>query len=157
MVLASASGQYKVSLYATGNVAGKTSGDDYSLLSVTGQNVIGPAENTGNNVYLGLLAPIRYVFTGVQIYDMKTTKLFQNYPNPFKTNTVIPFIIAGQEKVKLTVYDILGRPVKVLINKQMPPGKHEVIFNGNNVSPGLFFYRLDVNNFQKTKSMVLTK
>jgi hypothetical protein len=157
MIMSILSGQYQVSMYVSGNVAGETSGNNYSLLLVTGQNVIGPVEEADNNAYLGLLAPIRYIFTGVELYDLKKTKLFQNYPNPFKTNTIISFVIAKQGKVELTVYDILGHPVKVLLNKQLPAGKHEVIFNATNVSQGLFFYRMDVDNFQKTKSMVLIR
>jgi len=65
-------------------------------------------------------------------------------------------------KVKLTVYDMLGREVKSLVNSQLSTGRHEYQFEGSNFSSGIYFYRIEaVDNsgkkFVQTKRMVLVK
>ena len=59
--------------------------------------------------------------------------------------------------VTLKVYDILGREVKTLINGQMQAGNHSVSFNGSNLASGVYFYRIQVENFIQTKKLVLLK
>jgi len=102
-------------------------------------------------------------------YDGKTTgindkkievssyKLSQNYPNPFNPTTTIEYAIPRQELVTLKVYDILGREVKTLVNGQMQAGNHSIIFNGNNLASGVYFYRIQAGNFVQTKKLVLLK
>lgn len=149
--------QNKIPLYASGNAAGYSMGTDNSNLSVTGQNVIGVTANTNNTVYIGLLAPVRYVLTDVKTTEIGSTHLYQNFPNPFKQNTTISFEIAKTEKVKLTVVDILGQHVDLLLDQYLFPGKHHVFFNAENTKPGMYFYRLETTDFRATKNMILTK
>ena len=59
--------------------------------------------------------------------------------------------------VTLKVYDILGREVATLVNKQLTPGKYSVKFDGSNLSSGIYFYRLDAGSFVKTKKLILLK
>jgi len=157
MIFGAASGQHQVPLYAPGNSAGLSTGDSYSLLSVTGQNAIGTTNNNSYQVHLGLLGPIRFVFTDSEIVDLGLNQLNQNYPNPFTSITTIPFEISRQGKVQLTLFNMLGQPVDIIVARKMPAGKHQIEFIGDNLSPGLFYYQLKVNGFQDTKSMVLTK
>ena len=150
-------GQYGVPLYTSGNSAGYITGDAYNLLSVTGQSLIGQASGTTYEAYLGLLPPLRVVLTDIQINQMELSRLFQNYPNPFRKRTTIPFQLARQGKVTLTVYNLMGQPVEVLVNKNMPPGKHLVEFNAEKMAPGLFLYTITIGGHVQTKNMVLTK
>lgn len=76
-----------------------------------------------------------------------------NYPNPFQNWTTIVFESA-QEWVKLSVFDVLGHEVKVLTNQQFPAGKHEIRFDATQLPPGNYYYRLQMEGRQKTKSMV---
>ncbi|KUG26183.1 hypothetical protein ASZ90_003979 [hydrocarbon metagenome] len=90
--------------------------------------------------------------------------LHQNYPNPFNPSTKIKFTIpnVGDEnfrplQTKLIVFDLLGREVKTLVNRQMQPGTYEVIFDASNLPSGVYFYRLTNGNFSQTKKMLLMR
>ena len=95
----------------------------------------------------------------------KEIKLFQNYPNPFNSKSKIKISIPENEKwkmengiVALKVYDILGKEVKTLINEKLKPGTYEVIFDGSNLSSGLFYYTLIEDGKRiDTKKLILLK
>lgn len=83
--------------------------------------------------------------------------LYQNYPNPFNPKTKISFSIPKSGFVRLTVYDILGREIETLVAEKMTAGMHEVGFDGKNLASGVYFYRLDTDNFTETRKMMLVK
>jgi len=83
--------------------------------------------------------------------------LSQNYPNPFNPSTKIKFTIPEQTNVKLVIYDITGKEIETLINKEMRPGSYEVNFNGKDLSSGIYFYRLTAGSKYKTGKMLLIK
>ncbi len=84
-------------------------------------------------------------------------ELFQNYPNPFNPNTTIAYSLSQFAIVKLKVYDNMGREVKTLVNKVMPPGRHEVMFETEGLASGVYHYRLYADKQVFTKSMMLLK
>jgi len=90
--------------------------------------------------------------------------LFQNYPNPFNPTTIIEYTIpvlealhATSQQIQVKVYDILGREVTTLVNKKQKPGSYKVQFNATNFTSGIYFYKLKVGKFIKTRKMVLVK
>ncbi|MCC6866402.1 MAG: T9SS type A sorting domain-containing protein [Ignavibacteria bacterium] len=83
--------------------------------------------------------------------------LKQNYPNPFNPVTNIKFGIPSASFVKLVVYDITGREVAMLVNKQMNAGNYTVDFDASQFASGLYFYRIDANGFTDVKKMILIK
>jgi len=91
--------------------------------------------------------------------------LYQNYPNPFNPTTKISFTIpnvvdalnASTTFVSLIVYDILGREIPTLINKENLTGYNEVEFDASNLSSGVYFYRLSFGEYSMTKKMLLIK
>ena len=98
--------------------------------------------------------------TGVNLISDKIPseyKLFQNYPNPFNPSTQIRFDIPGKVFVSLKVFNILGREVKTLVNEMKDAGSYSADFNGNELSSGLYFYRLITGNFTETKKMLMIK
>ncbi|RMG33624.1 MAG: T9SS C-terminal target domain-containing protein, partial [Methanobacteriota archaeon] len=83
-----------------------------------------------------------------------TYELMPNFPNPFNPETNITFQVASEGKVTLTIYDVLGRKVRTLLNKSLIPGKYSVIWDGTNeenqpVPSGIYFYRLRATAKQK--------
>lgn len=74
----------------------------------------------------------------------KEIYLFDNYPNPFNPSTKIGFRVTNSGFVSLKVYDILGREVKTLINKEMIPGKYEILFDASGLPAGVYVYSLYV-------------
>jgi len=83
--------------------------------------------------------------------------LEQNYPNPFNPMTSINYSIITEGRVNLTVYDILGNEVAVLVNKDQVAGNYKIEFNAADVPSGVYFYRLRVGEFTSTKKMVIIK
>jgi photosystem II stability/assembly factor-like uncharacterized protein len=88
--------------------------------------------------------------------------LFQNYPNPFNPVTKIRFDIPSEgkslkAKVKILVYDILGKEIATLVNEQLQPGTYEVTFDGSQLPSGVYFYQLRAGEFSETKKMILLK
>jgi subtilisin family serine protease len=88
--------------------------------------------------------------------------LDQNYPNPFNPTTEIKFGVPATDLVRLEVYDIMGRRVATLANEEMTAGTHSVIWNGTNdsgdqVTSGVYFYRLSQGDNTLTKKMIMLK
>jgi hypothetical protein len=83
--------------------------------------------------------------------------LGQNYPNPFNSSTIIDFTLPLKGKVKLFVYDILGKEVAVPVDEELNPGHYSVDFNANNLTSGIYFYRLQTTNYSETKRMIILK
>ncbi|MCX7877512.1 MAG: T9SS type A sorting domain-containing protein [Ignavibacteria bacterium] len=84
-------------------------------------------------------------------------ELMQNYPNPFNPATTIKFAMPKAENVKLTIFDILGREVAVLVNEFRTAGVYEVNFDASLHASGVYFYRLETPQFTDTKKMLLVK
>jgi len=89
--------------------------------------------------------------------------LHQNYPNPFNPTTTISFDIPEEkEHVKLTVYDLRGRHVKTLVDSELEPGSHKVVWDGrtehgNTVSSGVYIYNITSNNTSYSRKMIMIK
>jgi hypothetical protein len=83
--------------------------------------------------------------------------LSQNYPNPFNPSTKIQYSISSNQIVKLKIYDVLGKEITTLVNKEQSAGTYEVNFDGNNLTSGIYFYTITAGNYTDTKSMILMK
>ena len=83
--------------------------------------------------------------------------LEQNYPNPFNPTTVISGQWTADSRVRLVVYDLLGREVAVLADSRYPAGKYSFTFDARNLSSGVYFYRLSAGSFTAVRKMSLIK
>jgi hypothetical protein len=83
--------------------------------------------------------------------------LAQNYPNPFNPSTVIGFGLPHKSAVQLTVYNTLGQQVAVLQNGAQEAGYHELKFDGTGLSSGVYFYKLQADDFIQTRKLLLLK
>lgn len=84
-------------------------------------------------------------------------KLFQNYPNPFNPTTKLRFALTRISIVKLVVYDVLGKQIETLINDQLNSGIYEVDWNASQYPSGVYYYKIDSEEYTETKRMVLLK
>ena len=98
-----------------------------------------------------------------EIVDVvRNFEIKQNYPNPFNPSTKIKYEIPDQARndnvyVTLKIYDILGREVAMLVNKQQKSGHYEVEWNADNHSSGVYFYRIRAGEFIMTRKMLLLR
>ncbi len=90
-------------------------------------------------------------------------RLSQNYPNPFNPSTTIEYQIPQATFVTIKVYDILGKEIVTLVNKEMPAGVHEVNFSAvetlhaTSLPSGLYLYKISAGNFEQMRKMLLLK
>ncbi|MBX3007199.1 MAG: T9SS type A sorting domain-containing protein [Melioribacteraceae bacterium] len=91
-----------------------------------------------------------------------TYALAQNYPNPFNPETAISYTLAAPQFVSVKIYDALGKEIRTLVNQEREAGSYKTNWNGtddngNLVSSGIYFYKINAGNFTQTKKMVLAK
>ncbi|MDR3626938.1 MAG: T9SS type A sorting domain-containing protein [Ignavibacteriaceae bacterium] len=87
----------------------------------------------------------------------KGFNLQQNYPNPFNPNTTIEYSIPAVLNVTLKVYDLLGREVTTLVNKEQLAGSYKVNFNATGLASGVYLYRLTAGKYSKANKLILLK
>jgi hypothetical protein len=85
------------------------------------------------------------------------TKLYANYPNPFNPTTSINYVLAHAALVKIEIFDILGRRIAVLVNENQKAGKHIIPFDGQHLTSGIYFVRMQADGYINTNKMVLLK
>lgn len=84
-------------------------------------------------------------------------ELYQNYPNPFNPTTLIQFNLPHSGLVTIKIYDVLGREIYTLLEKELNSGKHIVKFDGSGLNSGVYIYRIATNGYQISKKMLLVK
>jgi len=99
------------------------------------------------------------VVTGINEDELvpKNFELKQNYPNPFNPDTRIKYKLPKESFVVISIFDMLGREVAVLVNENQTIGTHEVVFNGDNLPSGAYLCKMTAGNFTDSKKMVLVK
>jgi hypothetical protein len=93
----------------------------------------------------------------VEITSPVQFELAQNYPNPFNPSTTIRFSLPQNSNVTLKVYNALGQEVSTLINRVMDAGAHSINFDASMMNSGIYFYRLDTDQFSEVRKMTLIK
>jgi parallel beta-helix repeat protein len=102
---------------------------------------------------------------GVDHYPKATPKAFslaQNYPNPFNPSTTIEYALPRDTWIRITIYNILGKKVRTLVNERQPAGGKRITWDGKNdegdeVASGIYFYQIKTGEFSQSKKMVVLK
>ena len=81
----------------------------------------------------------------------------QNYPNPFNQSTTIEYQLPTEGKVKLTVFDLSGHEIAILVNEYKPAGVHKMNFKSNKLSAGTYFYRIQAGEYTETKKLIVLR
>jgi len=146
------------------------------------------AEDLDDNAYLWDNVPLNTYYWSVEVQDLEGETayssvqtfqvdyvmgidgsmipvefaLLQNYPNPFNPITTLRYDIPENSRVNITIYDMLGRQVKTLINQTQDAGYRSIIWDATNdygkpVSAGLYLYQIQAGEYMQTKKMVLLK
>jgi predicted esterase len=108
-----------------------------------------------------LVTNIALAINNIQSGIPNSFELSQNYPNPFNPSTVISYQLPVSSKVTLKIYDLLGREIATLVNEEQSAGWKEVEFQSTvgsgQLASGIYFYKLQTNNFIETKKMLIIK
>ncbi len=107
-------------------------------------NVTGYSNNTTGVTTISSAIPFEY-------------SLLQNYPNPFNPVTNIEFGISNFEFVTLKIYDNLGKEIATLVNGNLNPGTYKYSFDAAGLTSGIYYYKLETDNFSATRKMLLVK
>lgn len=83
--------------------------------------------------------------------------LYQNFPNPFNPVTYISFDIPKVSFTRLTIYDVLGKEISVIVNEILAAGRYKVDWNADKFASGIYFYKIDAGGFVDRKKMVVLK
>lgn len=83
--------------------------------------------------------------------------LYQNYPNPFSSETKMNFCLSSSQFVTLTVYDLMGHELEILVNQFMKSGNNLAVLKAGNVRNGLFYNCLKAGDYSETKKLILVR
>jgi len=84
-------------------------------------------------------------------------KVYQNYPNPFNPSTSISFYIPASQFIEITVYDVLGHKVEILISEKVSAGRHSYRWQADNYNSGVYFYKIRAGQEIKVNKMILSR
>ena len=134
----------------------------YRVSGTLGEPFVGRAASSSFIVTLGFWAtvpPETTAPTAIEAIDAvpKRFSLDQNYPNPFNPATRIRYALPEPASARLTIYDVLGREVSVLVDRRQAAGTYEVTFEAGDLPSGVYFYRLETGPFSEIRQMLLVK
>jgi len=133
-------------------------GDYYGLISIESNDSNNPTVTVPCTLTVSSEVGIDEIAGNMPV----SFSLDQNYPNPFNPRTEVRFALPARSNVNLAVYDLLGRHVKTLVSGELDAGYHVVTWNGddgagNAVSSGIYFYKIETNDFSMTRKMIMLK
>jgi hypothetical protein len=155
----SALAQYRARSGVVGNGGGRSTSSNYGTQGTGGQAVVGTPDSDNYHGGAGYWQQSgASVTTADQPNNLpKSYQLFQNFPNPFNPYTTIEFALPSKSRVRLSVYDVAGRLVATLVDKEMDPGVHAVEWDVGSLPSGIYFYRIRARHFSQSRKMVLLK
>jgi hypothetical protein len=128
----------------------KSAGSD---ATITGSRDLNPSLDYYTFMYGGIIDNI-----GVISYEAPGSfSLHQNYPNPFNPSTKIRFAVQKFSPVNISVYDVMGREVENLLQRELTPGTYEIEWSASKFTSGIYFYRFTASDFTEIKKMILLK
>lgn len=126
-----------------------------------GSTIQGYGENLGGNLKYTAIKITDYTSANPNVVPQAEV-LSQNFPNPFNPTTTIKYQLKNSGYVSIDVFNVKGQKVTTLVNRNLPSGRHEVVWNGtddngNSVSSGMYFYRLQNDEASEIRKMMLLK
>jgi hypothetical protein len=131
--------------------------DLVSIATAYVQIQVGTFRNPEDRITLDFTATTDPTVSVRETNMLSSYNLYQNYPNPFNPTTMINYNVGEPGLVQLKVYNVLGIEVATLVNEQQNSGDYLIDFNAADLSSGVYFYSLTVNNFTQTRKMILEK
>ncbi len=133
---------------------------DTTIVTLTEFDFLGNPRIFGAEIDMGAIENQGNVSNNeIYAYDIKS---LSNYPNPFNPQTEIKFSLAEEGRAELSIYNLKGQKVRTLVNDHINQGEHSIVWNGkdsnnNDVSSGVYFYKLKTEKHSETSKMLLLK
>lgn len=134
------------------------------IKSAVGQAFVGTMQQSNTRLETGFLAHplLRDLIISVSEKEdalelPSEYELEQNYPNPFNPSTTIAFALPKSSIVALKLFDMFGRELATLAEGKFSAGRHQVVFDATSFPSGVYFYRLQANEFSQTRRLTLIK
>ena len=162
---ASTQATYQLRSSVLGAAGSSTTGGEYNSKGTLGQSMaMGTCGSSDDTLYAGFWKSyLMMIRTSVsETPEPLVNRLYQNFPNPFNPTTTIKYSLAKASPVQITIYNVAGQVVKLLVNEHKPKGRYNALWNGINdrgemVSSGVYFYLLRIGAFTDVKKMVILK
>lgn len=152
------SGQIRSSVDFGSNWTVQNSGTTAALFDVDFiTQRIGSAVGDNMTVLLTRNGGSTYVEDRRTAFHTDSYQLYNNFPNPFNPSTKISYFLPRRGYVRLRIFNILGQHVETLVNEEKNGGNYSVQWEPNNVSSGVYFYRLEINGVSLTRKMLYLK
>jgi hypothetical protein len=134
----------------------------YSVEQTTDGGFVFVGKTGSSNIDVLMVKIAPEIEVGINEVLFTKYSIHQNYPNPFNPETTLRYDLPENSLVNITIYDIMGREVKTLINHTQDAGYRSVIWDATNdygkpVSAGIYLYQIQAGEFVQTKKMVLLK
>jgi len=109
----------------------------------------------GGGVFVDSIG-ITEIFTSInETMNVDKIQLYQNIPNPFNVKTKLGFFLPKDEKIRLSIYDINGQLVKIILDEKIPSGEHYIDFYQMELSSGIYYYSIETNEKKKVKKFLI--
>lgn len=151
---------YKITFTSACSIT--STNDRFRVTQIVGQFVSGSSSNKEYFHTTGIINQNGLLTTGFERDDLPLPtdySLSQNFPNPFNPETKINYELPYSVPVQIKIYDMLGREVVQLVNKEQNAGRYSISFNTQmfGLSSGVYIYRIHAGDFFQTKKMILMK
>jgi hypothetical protein len=155
---APAMAQYQINESVIGSGGGGASGGSYQIVGTIGQPAIGVTSGGSYINEIGFWYQPGWILTGIDDGGVpKSFSLGQNFPNPFNPVTTFRLAVPTTARVNVTLYDVAGRVVRELADKEFEPGYHEIPLRADGLATGVYFCRMTSGNFTETRKLLLLK
>jgi len=132
----------------------------FILAGTVGQATIGYSSSPAYEDQAGFWDPLYYIVTGVESPVQPVPRyceLSQNRPNPFPCVTIIPFAIPQRMHVSIRLFDVAGRMVRTMVDREVDPGYHVIDLDRGGLASGVYAYRMEAGSFAATRRLVLIR
>jgi hypothetical protein len=158
LVAMQAAAQYQITESVIGSGGTNASGGSYQLLGTVGQPAIGVTAGGSYINEIGFWYMPGWILTGVEDEELPLRTFFgQNFPNPFNPVTTLAYGLATPARVTIKVYDVSGREVRTLVDRDMEPGRYHATLDAAGLAGGVYFARMVAGDYVENKKLVLIK
>ena len=156
--------EYTLGNSVVGSGGGTIAGSGHQIVGTVGQYATGTVSDDTHSLHSGIghdVYGVLWTEVGAEVEQVsdvpKQYRLEQNYPNPFNPSTTIRFALRNRSHVDLSLYNILGQPVKTLVKGDLSPGEYDVTLDAQSLPTGVYFYRLMAGTFVESRKLVILK